>query len=94
MKPLTPDEIQQELENFTNWTYEDDAIHLSLEFDDFKNAFTAMTRMAFEAERLAHHPNWSNTYNTVNISLSTHDAGGITHKDFKLAKAFETALGQ
>lgn len=94
MKPLTPDEIQQELENFPNWSYEDEAIHLSLEFDDFKNAFTAMTRMAFEAERLVHHPNWSNTYNTVNISLSTHDAGGITHKDFELAKAFEEVLGQ
>lgn len=93
MKLLTKEEINQKLEVFSNWTYEDDAIHLSLEFDDFKNAFTAMTRMAFEAERLAHHPNWSNTFNTVNISLSTHDAGGVTIKDFELAKAFEEVLG-
>jgi 4a-hydroxytetrahydrobiopterin dehydratase len=93
MKKLSVDEINQKLEEFPNWTYEDDSIHMSLEFEDFKNAFTAMTRMAFEAERLNHHPNWSNTYNTVNISLSTHDAGGVTHKDFELAEAFENALG-
>lgn len=93
MKKLTQDEINQKLEEFTNWSYEDDAIHISLEFEDFKNAFTAMTRMAFEAERLQHHPNWSNTYNTVNISLSTHDADGITEKDFELAEAFERVLG-
>jgi len=94
MKPLSKEEINQKLDNFQNWTYEDDAIHISLEFEDFKNAFTAMSRMAFEAERLQHHPNWSNTYNTVNISLSTHDAGGVTEKDFELAQAFEQVLGQ
>lgn len=94
MEPLTKDEIQKQLKDFSNWTFEDDAIHISLEFEDFKNAFTAMTRMAFEAEKHQHHPNWSNTYNTVNISLSTHDAGGVTEKDFKLAKAFEEVLGQ
>jgi 4a-hydroxytetrahydrobiopterin dehydratase len=93
MKPLTQDEINQNLEKFSNWSYEDNAIHISLEFEDFKNAFTAMTRMAFEAEKHQHHPNWSNTYNTVNISLSTHDAGGVTQKDFELAEAFEAALG-
>lgn len=94
MEPLTKDEINQKLEDFQNWTFEDDAIHISLEFEDFKNAFTAMTRMAFEAERFEHHPSWSNTYNTVNISLSTHDAGGVTEKDFELAQAFEHVLGQ
>jgi len=94
MKPLSKEEINQKLDDFQNWTYEDDAIHISLEFEDFKNAFTAMTRVAFEAERLQHHPNWSNTYNTVNISLSTHEAGGVTEKDFELAQAFEQVLGQ
>ena len=94
MKPLNKEEIQEKLKEFSQWSYEDDAIHISFEFEDFKNAFTAMTRIAFEAERLQHHPTWSNTYNSVNISLSTHDADGVTDKDFELAKAIENVLNQ
>ncbi len=94
MKPFTNEEIQNKLEDFPNWSFEDNAIHISFEFEDFKNAFTAMSRIAFEAERLQHHPTWSNTYNTVDISLSTHDADGVTDKDFELAEAIETVLGQ
>ncbi len=48
-----------------------------------------MTRIAFEAEKLGHHPDWSNVYNSLNISLSTHDAGGVTDKDFELAKVID-----
>jgi len=48
-----------------------------------------MTRIAFEAEAQQHHPNWANVYNELEISLSTHDADGVTEKDFKLAKAIE-----
>ena len=94
MKKLNNEEIEKHLKHFPNWSYEDNAIHISFEFEDFKNAFTAMTRIAFEAERLQHHPTWSNTYNTVNVSLSTHDANGVTEKDFELAEAIETVLGQ
>jgi len=92
MKTLSEQEINERLEHLQHWSYEDNAIHTSLEFPDFKTAFSAMTRLAFEAERHQHHPDWSNVYNTVNISLSTHDAGGVTEKDFKLAKAFEKAM--
>ena len=92
MKTLSEKEIQQKLEALEHWSYEDNAIHTSFEFADFKTAFSAMTRLAFEAEQMQHHPDWSNVYNTVNISLSTHDAGGVTEKDFKLAEAFEKAL--
>lgn len=94
MKKLNNKEIENKLKQLPNWSYEDDAIHISFEFEDFKNAFTAMTRIAFEAERLQHHPTWSNTYNSVNVSLSTHDADGVTEKDFELAEAIETVLGQ
>jgi len=94
MKKLNNEQIEKHLKQFPNWSHEDDAIHISFEFEDFKNAFTAMTRIAFEAERLQHHPTWSNTYNTVNVSLSTHDADGVTEKDFELAEAIETVLGQ
>ena len=48
-----------------------------------------MTRIAFEAEKMNHHPNWSNVYNSLSISLSTHDAGGVTDKDFELAKIID-----
>ena len=54
--------------------------------------WSAMSRIAFECEALNHHPNWSNVYNTLNISLSTHDANGVTEKDFKLAEAIESII--
>ena len=52
-----------------------------------------MTRIAFEAEEQNHHPDWSNVYNELSITLNTHDAGGVTEKDFKLAQSIEEILG-
>lgn len=89
MKKLSQEEINDHLESLEGWTYSDNAIHTSFEFENFKEAFTLMTRIAFEAEAQQHHPEWSNVYNELEISLSTHDAGGITEKDFKLAKTIE-----
>jgi 4a-hydroxytetrahydrobiopterin dehydratase len=86
MKPLTEFEIQARMSTVEGWEYSENAIHANLEFDNFKDAFSVMTRIAFEAEKMNHHPDWSNVYNTLSISLSTHDAGGLTEKDFKLAK--------
>lgn len=85
MKTLTKQQITEKLSSMEGWEFEDNAIHTSFEFSDFKDAFSVMTRIAFEAEKLNHHPNWSNVYNQLNISLSTHDAGGVTEKDFELA---------
>ena len=59
------------------------------EFRDFISAFAFMTRVALEAERANHHPDWSNVYNRVHMRLSTHDAGGVTDKDLKLAETIE-----
>lgn len=92
MKPLSENEIQEQLKELPNWVYSENAIHTTLEFENFTSAFSAMTLMAFEAERLQHHPNWYNVYKTVDISLSTHDAGGVTEKDFELAMAFKKVL--
>ncbi|TBW29102.1 4a-hydroxytetrahydrobiopterin dehydratase [Gramella sp. KN1008] len=89
MKKLSENEIQNKLENFKGWTYAKNAIHTSFQFENFKEAFTVMTRIAFEAEAQQHHPNWGNVYNQLEISLSTHDADGVTEKDFKLARAIE-----
>lgn len=89
MKRLSEDEIQSRLEDFEGWTYAKEAIHTSFQFENFKEAFTVMTRIAFEAEAQQHHPNWANVYNQLEISLSTHDADGVTEKDFKMARAIE-----
>jgi len=86
MSTLTEIEINMQLSALEGWEYENNAIHTSFEFDNFKDAFSVMTRIAFEAERLNHHPDWANVYNTLNITLSTHDAGGVTEKDIELAK--------
>ena len=70
-----------------------DAISRSLKFKDFNTAFAFMTRVALKAERMDHHPEWFNVWNTVEVDLTTHDAGGITTKDFELAAAMERLAG-
>ncbi len=92
MSTLSEIEINMRLSTMQGWEYENNAIHTSLEFDNFKDAFTVMTRIAFEAERLNHHPDWANVYNTLSISLSTHDAGGVTEKDIELAKIIDALV--
>ena len=61
-------------------------------FKDFVEAFSFMTAVAIIAEKSDHHPNWQNTYNKVNIALSTHDADGLTNKDFLLAKGIDQII--
>lgn len=92
MKPLQEAEIESRLEKFEGWSFNENAIHTTLEFENFKEAFAAMTRIAFEAEAQQHHPQWYNVYNTLEISLSTHDADGVTEKDFKLAEKIEEII--
>jgi 4a-hydroxytetrahydrobiopterin dehydratase len=72
------------------WTEEDNKLKKSFQFTDFSEAFAFMTRVALVAERMNHHPWWSNVYNQVTIELNTHDAGNIvTDKDRKLAEAID-----
>lgn len=92
MSKLTEKEIENRLEKLQEWDYFNNAIHTEYEFGNFKDCFSAMSRIAFECEALNHHPDWSNTYNTLKISLSTHDANGVTEKDFKLAHAIESIV--
>ena len=70
-----------------------DAITRTLKFADFSEAFGFMTRVALAAEKLDHHPEWSNVWNRVEITLSTHDAGGLTDRDLKLAKIIDKLAG-
>ncbi|WP_242135145.1 4a-hydroxytetrahydrobiopterin dehydratase [Aestuariivivens marinum] len=89
MDKLSEQDIEKRLLHFPDWDYYDNAIHAEFEFENFKDCFSAMSRIAFECEALNHHPNWSNVYNVLTISLSSHDAHGVTDKDFKLAEAIE-----
>lgn len=90
---LTEAQIKDRLEDFTDWEYDDNAIHTTIEFENFREVFATMTRIAFECERMNHHPTWSNTYNELEITLSTHDENGVTEKDFDLAGAIDDILG-
>ena len=70
-----------------------DAITRKFVFADFNEAFGFMTRAALVAEKLDHHPEWFNVYKTVDVTLSTHDAGGLTDRDIKLAEAMDKIAG-
>ena len=70
-----------------------DAISKKFVFADFNEAFGFMARVALMAEKLDHHPEWSNVYKTVDVTLSTHDAGGLTELDVKLAEAMDKFAG-
>lgn len=72
------------------WTEKNNRLQKTFLFKDFTQAFSFMTRVAFAAEKMNHHPDWSNVYNRVDISLCTHDAGNtVTEKDRKLAGAID-----
>lgn len=92
MTKLTELEIEKKLLHHPDWDYFENAIHAEFEFDNFKDCFSAMSRIAFECEAQNHHPDWTNVYNVLKISLSTHDADGVTNKDFKLADAIDTIV--
>ena len=70
-----------------------DAIQRRFTFADFNAAFGFMTRAALVAEKMDHHPEWSNVWNRVDVALSTHDAGGLTTRDIALAKAMDVIFG-
>lgn len=68
------------------WELKNSKLHISIKFADFVAAFAFMTAAAMHAEKMDHHPEWSNVYNRVEIDLTTHEAGGITELDFKMAE--------
>jgi len=86
MNKLSATAIKENLDLLEKgWSYSNDSIKIEFVFNDFIGAFTFMTAVAFEAEKMNHHPEWRNVYNKVEISLSTHEANGVTLKDFELA---------
>jgi 4a-hydroxytetrahydrobiopterin dehydratase len=85
--------VESVLAQLSGWTAAEgrEAIVKSFRFKDFNQAFGFMTRIALAAERLDHHPEWSNVYNRVEVLLATHDADGVTELDLKLAKIMDEA---
>ena len=92
-KPLESAEIADRLKDLSGWAVANGKLHRELTFVDFVDAFRFMTGAAFEAERLQHHPEWSNVYNRVTVDLVTHDAKGITPFDFDLAHRMQQLAG-
>lgn len=87
--------ISDALATLDGWTIEEGgtAIARDFKFKNFNEAFGFMTRVALVAERLDHHPEWSNVYNMVDVRLSTHDVGGVTDLDIEVAKAMNRIAG-
>ena len=91
---LKPDQITSARQALTGWTINEAEGKLTrtFKFKDFSEAFGFMARVALLAEKAGHHPDWSNSYDTVDITLSTHDAGGLTQKDVDLATKISALL--
>ncbi len=96
MQKLTGDARKGALSRLEGWSEVQgrDAIQRKFTFRDFNEAFGFMTRAALVAEKLDHHPEWFNVYKTVEVTLSTHDAGGLTERDIKLAEAMDRLAKQ
>jgi len=86
---LSDEEVEARLAAHPRWTVQDGKLHRALAFTDFVQAFGFMTQVALAAERLDHHPEWRNVYGRVVIDLTTHDAGGLTARDFALAAVID-----
>lgn len=94
-RKLTEAERNEALARLPHWRGVDgrDAIARGYKFADFNAAFGFMTRVALIAERMNHHPEWSNVWNRVDVTLSSHDADGLTERDIKLAEAMDRIAG-
>jgi len=87
MEVLSEQELKNELNKLTTkWELKEKAIYKEFEFKNFVHAFSFMTSVAITAEKLEHHPDWSNAYNQVKITLTNHELGGVSKKDFELAE--------
>jgi 4a-hydroxytetrahydrobiopterin dehydratase len=89
---LSEAEVRERLADVPEWKVEGDKIRRELKFSDFVTAFGFMTRVALLAEKADHHPEWFNVYNKVRIELTTHDAKGLSERDFELAKQIDKLI--
>lgn len=92
LKKLAKEEIEENLKHLPHWGYREDSLMSSFKFADFKETFSAMTRIAFEFEKMGHYPKWTNTFNTLLISIQTPSEKGVTINDFALAERIERCV--
>lgn len=85
MERMSQDHIDAALKELPGWSMQDNKLHKDFEFASFNEAFGFMTRAAMEIEKMNHHPEWLNVYNRLSVDLTTHDAGGVTGNDTRLA---------
>ncbi|GMR23477.1 MAG: 4a-hydroxytetrahydrobiopterin dehydratase [Acidobacteriota bacterium] len=90
---LSDDEVQEELKALNHWEIVEGKLHREFKFENFIEAFAFMTKLSMVAERLNHHPEWTNVYNKVTMWLTTHDVDGISRSDFDLAQAANRYYG-
>jgi len=90
---LTDAQITSALAKLAGWSLKDGKFHREFKFADFSAAWGFMSRVALAAEQMNHHPEWFNVWNTVRIDLSTHDVGGLSDRDVKLAERINTLAG-
>ena len=88
-KKMSDSEIAAALPKLSGWTLKDGKLHREYQFPDFKHAMSFMRSAVEPIDKMDHHPEWFNVYNKVIVDLNTHDAGGITAKDFELAELLE-----
>ena len=93
MERLSADAIETWLHEHPDWALDAGKLHREFVFADFVEAFGFMSRVALVAEKLFHHPEWSNVWNRVSIHLTTHDAGGLSALDLRLAEAIDGLAG-
>jgi len=90
----TESEIADGLKSLNGWAVVSGKLHKEYQFADFVHAFGFMTTSAIAIERMNHHPEWFNVYNKVTVDLSSHDVGGISSRDFKLAAFLDSIAGK
>lgn len=93
MSLFSHDDIDAALEDVDGWTFDDNALAKTFEFDDFASAIAFMADLRPAIDELDHHPEWTNVYNRIDVRLSSHDAGGVTGRDFKLARLLDKHHG-
>lgn len=90
---LNDQQVAANLAKLSGWTVEKGSLHRVFEFRDFAQAFGFMSQVALAAEKMDHHPDWSNSWNKVVVNLITHSAGGLTQNDFDLATRMQQIAG-